>query len=260
MSSYTFTPVASNFRSGQSGFLAHQAELKYTVSKLSFFKAISQKGRNLTGYPKSNGASTDPLVQDVSSRGLPQLIGKVEYNTDAHKVGVVYTHAKFDYDNVSYVNSASVNAHGKSTRSYGGKLYYQGKFNRFELRGEGYIGSNMNDLTALTLADHTVSNGKNRDLQEYGYFVSGRYNLENGHTVYGGYGDAKITSKMDKIASGKLVENKSIRAGYSHLFEEGFQGFVELTQFRSDYTKAAGGKDTTAARALTAEAGVMYTF
>ncbi len=262
VSSFTFSPVASNFRAGQTGFLAHQAELKYTMNKLSFFGALSQKGRNLTGYPKSNGGNTDPLVQDVSSRGLPQVIGKVEYNNDTQKVGVAYTYAKFDYDNVDYVNGSTpaVNAHGESTKSYGGKVYYQGKMDRFELRGEAFQGSNLNDLNFLSLADHTVSTGKNRNIQEFGYFLSGRYNCESGDTVYAGYGHNKITTKTEKLAIGKLVENQNIRLGYSHLIEEGFQGFIELTQFRSHYTKAAAGKDVTAAQALLAEAGFMYNF
>lgn len=260
MAPHNYNPVAQNFRSGSTGFLAQQVELKYTMSEFTFFVALSQKGRNLTGYAKSTGAATDPLIQDASNRGLPGAVGKVEYNVPGMKIGVAGTSAKFEYDEVSYVNGAGASQRGKNTHSYGGKAYYQGQFNKLELRTEFYQGSNLNDLGYLTLADHTVSTGKNRDIKELGYYVSGKYTFENTDSVNFNYGEAHITSKTQYIANSKLVGNRILRAGYAHTFEEALQGFVELTQFRSDYSKAAGGKKISASEAIMGEVGMMYTF
>jgi hypothetical protein len=257
---HTFNYVGRWFRAGSSGFLAQQAEFKYSLSNWNFYGTVAQKGRNISGYPKSNGAATDPLVQDVSSTGLPQVVGKVEYNNGTHHAGVAYTYAKFDYKDSEYVNGAGVSAKGNNTRSYGGKLFYHGKFGNLDIRPEIYSGSNLNDLLYLTLADHTVSAGKNRDIQELGYFTSARYNLESGDYITAGYGRAKITSNLSKIGANKLVANEVIRLGYSHKLEEGLELFAELTNYYSTYTKGAASKQISGSQAGLAEVGMVYTF
>lgn len=259
-SPHTFNYVGRWFKAGSSGFLAQQAEFKYDVSHWSFYGTLAQKGRNISGYPKSNGGATDPLVQDVSSRGLPQVVGKVEFKNENHHAGVAYTYAKFDYDNSHYVNGALANVHGKSTHSYGTKLFYHGTFGKFDIRPEIYQGANLNDLLYLTLADHTLSAGKNRDIQELGYFTSMKYSLENGHAIIGGYGRARVTSSLSKIANNKLVANEVIRVGYSHHFEEGLDTYIELSNYYSSYTKGAAQKNTSSTQAQLAEIGLVYTF
>lgn len=255
---HTFNYVGRWFRAGSSGFLAQQVELKYSMSHWNFYGTVAQKGRNISGYPKSNGAATDPLVQDVSSTGLPQVVGKVEYNNGTHHAGFAYTYAKFDYKDADY-NNAAGSVKGNNTRSYGGKIFYHGKFGNLDIRPEIYSGSNLNDLLYLTLADHSVSAGKNRDIQELGYFTSLRYNLENGDYLIGGYGRAKITSSLDKIANNKLVANEVIRLGYAHQLEEGLEVFAELTNYYSTYTKAVA-KNVSGSQAGLAELGMVYHF
>lgn len=256
---HTFNYVGRWFRAGSSGFLAQQAEFKYSVSNWNFYGTIAQKGRNISGYPKSNGAATDPLVQDVSSTGLPQVVGKVEYNNGTHHAGFAYTYAKFEYDEVNY-NNAAGSVKGNNTHSYGGKLFYHGKFGQLDIRPEIYAGSNLNDLLYLTLADHSVSAGKNRDIQELGYFTSFRYNLESGDAIIGGYGRAKITSNLSKIAANKLVANEVMRLGYSHKLEEGLEAFAEASNYYSTYTKGAAQKKTSGSQAGLIEVGMVYTF
>ncbi|GEM_PF-1592305 len=257
---HTFNYVGRWFRAGSSGFLAEQVEFKYTLSQWSFYGTIAQKGRNISGYPKTSGAATDPQVQDVTSGGLPQIVAKVEYNDGTHQAGFAYTQAKFDYDNVNYVNGSGTNARGASTHSYGGKLFYHGKFGKLDIRPEIYGGSNLNDLLYLTLADHSVSAGKNRDIQELGYFTSFKYSLENGDSIIGGYGRAKITTNLNKIGANKLVANEVMRLGYSHNLEEGLDVFGELSNYYSTYTKGAAQKNTSGSQASLVEVGLVYTF
>ena len=256
---HTFNYVGRWFRAGSSGFLAQQVELKYSSGQWNFYGTVAQKGRNISGYPKSNGAATDPLVQDVSSTGLPQVVGKVEYNNGTHHAGFAYTYAKFDYKEANY-NNATGPVKGHNTRSYGGKLFYHGKFGNLDVRPEIYSGSNLNDLLYLTLADHSVSAGKNRDIQELGYFTSLRYNLESGDYIIGGYGRAKITSNLGKIAANKLVSNEVIRLGYAHKLEEGLEVFAELSHYHSTYTKGAASKQVSGSQAGLAEIGMVYHF
>lgn len=250
---HSFNIVGGTHRSGGSGFLAQQAELKYKLGEWSFYGSLAQKGRNTTGYTNNSGANTVP-TQDVSSRGLPQANVKAEYLTKVHKAGVAYTYARFDFD-----NAPTAAVRGDSSHSYGAKAYYQGTFGKFEFRSEIYQGANLNDLYFLTLAERSLSAVKYHDLQELGYFVSGKYIFEGGHYTYGGYGSAEITSSLSRVMTDKIVSNSHTRLGYAYVIEEGFVAFLEGTRYETGYKKGSG-KDKSLDHALMVESGVQYIF
>ena len=253
LTAHSFNIVGGAYRSGASGFLAQQAEIKYKLGEWNFYGSLAQKGRNTSGYTTGSGTNT-VTTQDVSSRGFPQANVKAEYLTKVHRGGLAYTYARFDFENAP---TAAIS--GDASYSQGAKAYYQRTSGQFEFRSEIYHGTNLNDLYFLTLAERSLSAVKYHNLQELGYFASAKYIFEGGHYMYGGYGSAAIKSSLRRVDADKIVSNSHTRLGYAYVIEEGFVAFMESTRYETGYKKGVG-KDMSYDRALLLETGVQYLF
>jgi hypothetical protein len=250
---HTFNIVGNGFRAGASGFLSQFAEARYETPHLFLAASLAQKGRNITGYALPSGGDNS-LKQNETNRGLPLATLKFEQHFDSFKWGAAYSYAKFDLKETSLADSRR----SDSALSQGAKIFTQlHPFADLEIRAEGYVGTNLNDLYYLTLADRTYKNTYSRNTSEWGGFTSLKLKLNEKNQIHASYGHAAILSSIHDLNSGKIIKNQSLKMGYAYSPTPGLQLFAEANPMRSTYLLAGQRK---AFSALWGEAGVLYTF
>lgn len=226
---HTANFVGNGFRAGSSGFLNEQVEVKWTYGAFQFFGTLAQKGR-IAAF----NAKTADTAHEESELGGPAIVLKAEWSDANQKAGLAFAHAEIDN---AVSTSAPTPAGLASSDSVltGGKVYYLGKLNKFEFRGEYMVGQNLNDLNFLTLAQRSVAANNVDNVPEHSFFVSLKYTIDETQNVYGGYGRDDIEASFDTLKPGALVSNEVGRLGYQAQLGDGLVFLTELSHFASRY-------------------------
>ena len=259
---FTTNLVGSNFEAGNSGFMRQQVKFIETIPdavELAF--AI--------GMPAQNASFKDAGMELARVPTFAVRAAAIVGTTGRIGVSGIATQLR----------QGLGTPQERRTGAYSANVYADiGKADGFQLKAEGYIGRNMNNIGALTLAFGTAT----KDVDELGGYVSMRQSLAPNHAVYltvGAAGvlnpenvvpDYAITAGANGAAATRALSgtgpgmklNMHANVGYEYRPYKPVAILLEPQLFRSRHVlqQADWGKFDPLRTAVGAEASMMYFF
>ncbi len=177
---FTTNLVGANFESGNTGFMRQQVKFVYTVPEtveLGF--ALGMPAQNATFRDGAFELAQYPTFA-VRAAALVGKTGKIGISGIATRLRLGLG-AKDE----------------RRAGAFSGNVYADvGKADGFQLKAEGYVSRNLNNLGSLALGFGNVAH----DMDEVGGFVSGRQQLAEKHAMYVTVGAAGILNAADVVA------------------------------------------------------------
>ena len=260
---FTTNLVGANFEAGNTGFMRQQVKFVYTMPE------TAELGFAL-GLPAQNAAFRDAGIE------------LAQYPTFAVRAAALFGKSgKIGFSGIATRLRLGLGAKDeRRAGSYSGNVFVDiGKADGFQLKGEGYVSRNLNNLGSLSLGFGNAAH----DMDEVGGFLSGRQQLAEQHAVYVTVGAAGVLNAKDVVpdysitagaagaaatraltATGPGMKfNMSAKLGYEYRPYKPIAIIVEPTMFRSRHVlqKADWGQFGDPLRnAFGFETAMMYFF
>ncbi len=234
----SYNIVGNGYQAGKVVFLNEEVGATYKLGNLSFTGAITGKGRN-AGAINENELGTQP-----------GLAGNIEHKTEKFLLGVAGHVSKLHWDET---NSAASGL--RDREAYVAKAYGSATFGSFKWDLEGYMGTNVNNLNALGIAQ--ASNGTS-SWKESGFWTNLTYDISKLDVMRLGYGMAQVDDEQEsRLAATGLQDNQYIHANYGRTIGNGLTAFVQYTYHD---TKYGTGSTQKSFQANVGQAGLLYKF
>lgn len=174
---HSFNLVSVAYQAGNSAFMRQQAKFIYLSESLELGGALGLAGINNTARA---------LIPEYSRIPTAAVRAALVVGTGRIGVSAIGTSWRFAPDQPT------------ERKAFAGSAGLYGDFTPAEglnVRFEGYVGQNLNNLGALTLGNGNATN----DLSEAGGFLSAKYSLTAAHALYATVGTARVLNDEDVL-------------------------------------------------------------
>lgn len=241
---HTSNWVGGSYRAGNTGFILDEMVYFKNFGSLELALALGNMGRN-------NGQG-DTLTEIPSDFSFPSTSIRIENKSSFGRYGLAHT-------SNSATQWSKKDASFTNTQAWAQKIYTDLKFNTTNIRFSVYQGVNTNDMALLGLAS-SRQDTLFVNLKEAGAFLSLQHDFSTTDSFYGGISSAQITNPQQGLKANALSKNTVGRLGFKHQLEAGLSTFLEITNFKSEYSKVQASTENSSTQSNLIHIGFLLSF
>lgn len=247
---HTMSNNLYGFYQGNTGFFSDVLNYKHNFGNLHATFEL--------GASDTSGGGDAGKVNKVST---PSQTIRLDYMAGDHLVGIVHT--------IAEKNAKDALGHNDNLDITASKLFFEGNFDKTQVRAEYTVGKNAGGHGWLTQAQAesqgSVTAAGTDDIEETAMWLSAQHNF-GAWNLFVRYGVAEITNADESIVSGtstlesRIVKNSATALGASFNIDEGTQAFLEYTQVTTDRLETVGQTSTQSDNGAVINLGMQYMF
>ena len=242
---HTSNWVGGNYRAGNTGFI---------LDEMVYFRPLGawELALSLGNFGRNFGETNNPIAGTYSDLSFPSYTVRLENKGEWGHWGLAYM------GSIGLRSDLAVSGQPR-VEAWAAKVYFDLNFWQANWRFSVYQGVNAADLALLGLA-HAKQGTNEFNVEEEGAFLSVQHQLTEKQALYGGVSAARIKNPTVGVVANTLSKNQVLRLGYKQELEKGLHGFVEFSEFSSDYVATTGTTQVNTYKAFLGHAGFLYTF